>query len=108
MYLNISYRTSLTYLFLNNNDYNNANNNNNNNNVNTTTTTTTNNNNNKYYYFNKTYNKDNNNNNNNNICIDILTVVGCGERNTMYTEVLFLTGFANSFREEAVSETGQE
>ena len=23
-------------------------------------------------------------------CIDILTVVGCGERNTMYTEVLFL------------------
>ena len=27
----------------------------------------------------------------------LVTIVGCGERNTMYTEVLFLTGFANSF-----------
>ena len=33
-----------------------------------------------------------------NSCIDILTVVDCGERNPMYTEVSFLTGFANSFR----------
>ena len=30
----------------------------------------------------------------------IVIVMGCGERNTMYTEVLFLTGFANSFFRE--------
>ena len=31
------------------------------------------------------------------ICHIIITKKGCGERNTMCTEVLFLTGFANNF-----------